>query len=275
MSEPTPTPSGPDDAQLGAVTEQELDNLLSHAATLAADASQQVGAPDSPPGAPPPPSPAELSATLDDELSRLEGLVASAASEVGTEAASPDTEDRGGGGASPKAAKTTTPEPNRGVPDFMMEFTEPASEAPSKPKAAAEAPPARTPLPDAKASQLDTPATASASSTRTATATVAAKPGIVGTGMLGVVITSKPDPELVTARGTAKEGGEGGVAAGSPASKGGIAKLLLPAETLVVRVLDLLDRPFARLGDGTKDIIGWIALATLGTALVVYLIRVI
>ena len=42
-----------------------------------------------------------------------------------------------------------------------------------------------------------------------------------------------------------------------------------------VRVLELSDKPFARFGRSVKDLVGWIALATLGTALVVYLIAVL
>jgi len=290
MSEPTPTPSGPNDAQLGAVTEQELDNLLSRASTLAADASQQVGVPESPPGAPLPPSPAELSATLDDELSRLDGLVTSAASEVGAESASVNMDSQPGVDAAPRAADSTGAAATRGVPDFMMEFTAPASEAPSKGSTSTEAPPARTPSPASTARRAPEPAPAGGppdpksahSGAPTATSappasplTATAKSGIVGTGMLGVVSTTKPQSETAAVNGTTAEVGNEGAGTGSGSSKGGLAKLMSLALGIVVRVLDVVDRPFARLGDGLKDIIGWIALATLGTALVVYMIHVI
>lgn len=284
--------------------------MLTRASTLAGDACKQVGAPDTLPGASPLPTPAELSTTLDEELSRLDGLVSATASEVGSDLPSTGASSSERTGASVNgenaskaddAAAAATPAPkaaspsgasasSRNVPDFMLEFTEPAAEPSAKPTPTPPTPAARTAAPATTPPQALEPASATAPAAsipgRAGTPVAAtgsggtsraavAKPGVVGTGMLGVVSTTKDEPATTAVENAGPKGEvpEEGTGAGS--SKSGVSKLRRAALAALVRLLEILDRPFVRLSDGLKELIGWIALATLGTALVVYLIRVI
>ena len=93
--------------------------------------------------------------------------------------------------------------------------------------------------------------------------------------MLGVVSTAKDEPPGTAEDAAAGNSEAAGEATSAVLAKGRVNGLFSAAIGLLVRLLDILDRPFARLSDGLKELIGWIALATLGTALVVYLVRVI
>lgn len=330
MGEPSPAPAGPNDAQLGGVTEKELDDLLLQASELAADASHEVGVPATKPGASPLPGPEELSSTLDDELGRLDGLIASAATEVGAEplgtsavstvtptsaesSSAPAKQNDPNAPPAPAGTPSKTPASGgpaaaRHVPDFMLEFTEPASDPPATPSPAVEKTSAPAPSGAARNAAAETASAAAgaaagkaqrpselaasndaATATRAGTAATAtppssasraatAKPGLVGTGMLGVIgTTASQQPQKASASATDASFDSASTESETEeaAHPRRLADVLSPVIDLLERLLELLDRPFAKVGAGVKEIIGWVALATLGTAVVMYLIRVI
>jgi len=126
MSEhPTPDrPSKPTkEAAWDAATEQELDDVLAKAASLASDLNQQLAAPDDHP-VPSVPDPLDAPVeVLDHELSQLGFLVDTTAQQVAEPA-------------------------EKGVPDFMSEFMAPATtSAPQSASAAEAASTATEPIP--------------------------------------------------------------------------------------------------------------------------------
>ncbi len=154
------------------------------------------------------------------------------------------------------------------IPDFMKEFLDPEPEEEAKPAETAKPPEVvtqATPMP------------------------VQTKPGVVGTGMLHQVV--KPTKEA-----------ESGVSDETPANAtpkaqnplvriarrvlvsllqrckqiGPVKPLLMRAAYWVcdkaVFVLEKIDKPVSGVGDLIRRVVGWVAVATLGTSAIVYII---
>ena len=132
------------------------------------------------------------------------------------------------------------------VPDFMKEFTEDDSTTAE-------------------------PATSTNSSVG-GQSPIGERPGTVSTGMLGVVESAT---EPVAAEPT-PPGEPGRVAA---LARGALDTLRTRASPIGLRVgnhgvrlLEIMDRPFGRIGEPIRRIVGWVAIATCGTSTIAYLI---
>ncbi|UCC31358.1 MAG: hypothetical protein JSU86_03595 [Phycisphaerales bacterium] len=267
-------PEGPDS---GVASENELNEVLAQASSLAAGLSEEVGTVEQPPVSEEPrqtPEKAEDPAAtdLDVQLAELERLVAETDSEVDDTRGSPDEDAQ-------VLSETRTSLITHPVPEFMEEFTRAeglGDAAKPEPQAPAAAIPPGGPGEGVTESRSPDVSDLGAGP----------KPGVVGTGMLGVVGEVPPVPEGTEEPAPAEPGepGHEPVEEVSAVSKiGRLADVMhkaaarsLPAALAVcdraVTLLEVINRPVAdRLGDSTLRVIGWIALATLGTSVIVYL----
>lgn len=302
MSDPKQPDRPPGDgADPGGMSEAELDSMLANASGLVSELTRQVGEPDAT-GAPAPAltSPDPVKAVvgdkeLDAELAKLDTLLSSAADDVGANP-SPTSSTSGDGGVptpSPSAPAPSKSAP-RDIPDFMQEFTQPdaapSRSTPPKPSAPASEPQKPTtprsvnvePVAKtaAKNASADSP---TAEPTPTVRAAPAGKPGVVGTGMLGVVASPVADTTLPSTTESAPTNGEPAVSpptsseAGNPPPVArrvlkGVEPLLIKVAEKGLGVMEKADRPFARLGGSARRFLGLAALATLATALIVLFI---
>lgn len=269
--------------------EQELDAVLAKASSLAEGLSAEVGSSDAPPVATVATSPHTDDnapvANLDEELSTLEGLLAKTETELHESAAggsAVDGEDDTPG-ASGEAPPTTgeAAAPDDQVPDFMAEFT--GGQDPAADPSGELDPATSAALPSLEMEEPTGGASTAASS----------KPGVVGTGMLGVVGTPQPakveeDPPGAAAShsGVAENPEEQAAAparGATAASRSAVADVrraladrLSPVTYTVaectVRMLETADRPFRKLGETPRRWLGWLALATMGTSVVVFVL---
>lgn len=172
------------------------------------------------------------------------------------------------------AASETPP----AVPDFMSEFTKPESATTSgagqsnalTPPIASRNPPKLgvvgspvTPI-DVKnePAMVGVKSVAPAAAKQTAAPAASAAPPVVSTGGPAVTIQSVPaDP----AKGAAAQ-----VVGESAAPQGKSGGAVMPLATLAVRALEMIDRPFARLGPGPRKVIGVLALLVFAASLVVF-----
>lgn len=280
--QPSSEPS--DGADSGLVPEKELDDILVEASSLAVELSNEVGEANGP-AETPQHRPAsdevvKLPQDLDAELSDLERLVAAAGGEVNEtqptdgEIAS-ETPDEPPPEASPGSEaeipdKDAPPADDGAIPDFMSEFTRPKEHADIEP-----------PAPKAVADRK-TPPDAGGEDGGSSRPAPVSKPGVVGPGIVGVVDT----PDLLS-MGLAPEQDEldtaiEGDASGSTRAAAlnnllrGAATQLSPVALAAckraVTSLEAVNRPFDRLGDPIRGMLGWLAIATMGTALIVLLI---
>ena len=290
-SDPSP-PEPSDDAVLGASAEDDLDSLLAAAADLAAEVCHEIGEPeaaakvletdaassdaDVPPGD-----------DLDAQLAELERLAETARTEVGADedaapsaAESPDTDentdqpaDVGPTAAQPVPAGDVA---EKHVDDPPDDLTHPAAdgEADELPDAedqpftgsvddvvlddddltspmagegacdAFGAPPARGGPPPAKLKQAQTPAAAQ----------------------------THPDPSAMGSAPGSAAPVEREVGQSWPAMRARLLRqgerVALPAATGVVRLLECIDKPLSAVGERARTILGCVALATLGAAVV-------
>ena len=271
-----PDDSLPNPSDDGALSNQELDEVLAQASSLADELSEQVGRaedwdPQGKHGEPP------AGATdLDAELSELERLVADASSEVDEEAHSTDQ-------GTTLAEESSAPQSeNQSIPDFMAEFTRP--EGPEEEQRAAESPPPGAPLgPPAASETADHSSEASGQHAARIT-----EPGVVGTEIIGVVGRQTPPPTDHETAETSEpagpmEGGDGtaAVLAGrvtvglndiARRAAGRLSPIALKLCDRVLHLMEVVDRPLARLGAPVRTLIGWVAIATAGTAVIAFVI---
>lgn len=269
----------PDDA--ATFPERELDDALSQAAALAADLSEDVGTPepgdrnreiaDLSPTLPRGAKPRIERIDMDQELSGLERAVSATAGEIGSAA-----------GTSPAETKGTGP----AVPDFMSEFTRPAQ--PSTPSLK----PAPAPKPtEAAGSNIETAKSEAhpapvATSTKPAakspaekspmaggTAAKSAKGAAHGADLMGsapgvVGNIAEPLSKLQTAKAFGAPGPESLQQSGerSPAAQGG--GWLRLAERGVA-MLERINRPFEWVHPQVRQLLGWVAIATMATSIIV------
>jgi hypothetical protein len=255
----------PDDAtNLG--SEQDLDEALLRASELAENIAAEVGREAAPSAA----SPRSAGAPIPDfdaALSELESLVAETDRQVDGETEG-SSSTPSGAHAAPNTAAESDPDANYEVPDFMAEFMEPEPPKPETKKPARPKPPP----------PLDIPQPASVAPA-SATTISASKPGVIGTGMLGVVggeVAEPPSAHDIAS--TPPKAGRHAAASAVEDAKTWSQKLIEPIEgpalkaaTIVATTVELLDRPVALFGERGRRILGWIALATFGTAIVAYM----
>jgi len=254
------SPEPPEGSDSGVASENELDEVLAQASSLAAELSEEIGAADELPvseDARRAPEQAGNLATaeLDAQLNEIDRLVAETNSEVDDASGRPD--EHALPPSEPPASPSAPP-----VPEFMEEFTRP--ERPGD------------------AAQPGAQAPASGASTGDA----GPKPGVVGTGMLGVVGAAPPALEEAKKPPPSEAGESGNELPGEMpvASKTGkladlvhwaaarSSPVVLAVCDRALTLLEVVNRPVAdKLGDSTLRVIGWIALATLGTSVIVYL----
>ena len=229
------------------VSETELDAALSHAASLAADLSKQLqsNGNSAAPAETAPSTPLEdPQRDLDVELQQLEQLVGTAAAQV-------------------QAVDDAAPaSPAENVPDFMSEFTVP----PASSDAAAGDLSSSTSADDLMADLVDH------RQQRARAAAEPGKPGVVGSGIVGVVggtvnmppVAPKPvEPSPAEAEPDP-----------SPWTRPRLAERFGPPILSLldrfVAVLELIDRPLARIGGGARRTVGWIAIAMIAASIVVF-----
>jgi len=162
-------------------------------------------------------------------------------------AASADTDD----------ADATLP-----VPDFMKEFTEPASPTPAPETATTES---AEPVPAQASDLIEPPPAAAVAPDLTAPQPTDPSAGFP-TGMPQLAASTKPpDPTAGGDAANARTGRLQSIRAGLSARTLGLADK-------TADVLEALDRPFGKLGPRVRSIAGWFALSTLGTSLIVLLV---
>ena len=295
--EPAPDPMPSDSPGLlgDTASEDELDTLLSQAASLSDEVVGQVGTS----------ADQQASADTDDdpvpdvdaELAELEDLLSKTGAEIGREplniselalpdvgtetltenevdtpsvepttaadSASEPAQPEGNTESSEKAnSAPAPPDVDLDVPDFMSEFTEPAPE----PKTVA-------PTDHIEAGSTST-ATASANlgpdvSSLEKKAAPTAVPAHVAVlaGREPAANFDATKPEAIPPDGT--DNSKVGVRR-RVATK--ITPLALPICDRAVRLLEALNRPTQRIGYAPRILIGWLAIATIGTSLIVFLI---
>ncbi|MCH7839735.1 MAG: hypothetical protein IID38_05815 [Planctomycetes bacterium] len=287
---------GPEEDPAGA-SETELDDILAQAASLATGLSEELGSEEaastsqeSPAAsdaavergevrAADPTPEAEPQRNLEGELENLDELLATTSSEL----AGPARDQSGAVEANGEPAASTDKSDADGttVPTFMDEFTQP--EAPAE-----EAPELETLAQDdatgAEESPSKPPEEAGA-----VTGNPQAKPGVVGTGMLGVVSTpgASPISEVADVAAAMPES-EVDIAAGSsepdPSPKSPLLSRLLALPRVVAsrlapvndllceqgsRLLDLMDRPLQHTNSLVRRLVGLVALATMAISIIV------
>ena len=241
------------------IPEQELLDVLAEASKLARELAvqldgEQLPPMDDAPGLEP------KSSKVEDQLNDLDVLVATTSDELGEAPPSPD-ESFGSDVASSSEDAAAT------IPDFMDEFTHatgagdgPSDSSPAPTDAplasdGGEASPG--PLPQAKP-----------------------KPGVIGTGIIGVATAKPPAPQPFADDDPVEEASSRrsvtpretfarftGLATSAAQS---LLTLTLPAADRVVGLLEKGDRPLAKLNAPIRRVIGWLAIATLGTSAFVF-----
>lgn len=230
-------------------SEAELEAALSRAAALAAELSGQIQSavdPAASSGSALHGSPFDHPSTeLGAELDQLEQLVSTTAAQL-------------------QSAENAPPVPSTGpahtLPDFMAEFT-----APHKPSARS--------APEGSPSTVDDDlmtAPANKPRDRAMPKAAFAKPGVVGSGMMGVVGGAVNIAPLAVPR----PGEPVAQAECERESRPGRATRLVAPLLVILQafasMLELIDRPFARISGGVRRIVGWIAIALIVTSMLVF-----
>lgn len=266
MTDEQPLPADPpnNDASVEGLTESDLDALLAQASSLADDIAVQVG-PESPaptqtaladeaPGDQPlsgSPQPGD-GAGLDAKLTELDALAQTTSTELG--GAAPPTDGTPAGADGQPAGEETSA---AGVPDFMREFTEPSAEGASGAVSGDTDP--HTPNDGGAAKATDTPPTQDD----------------------GLDSLENPPAEQVAPESADNAGEDNTVKA--PSRFGPLASLLsdrankagLVSAELAISALTILDRPFVGMSEKLKRLLGWVAISTTLTALIVLAISIV
>ncbi len=280
--EPTPNPfspdptGGPDGEEVSA---EDLDALLSEASALASEISADLGESSGETEAEPPgptenaqssPEPIGLTDGVDTQLQRIEGFVAEASSELGASLEPPDERTE------PDQAPSPPPE-ERSIPAFMDDLTRAADDAASTP--AGEMENTSADLHEPEPPEIE------------AKQSAPTEPGITSPPVLGDAPAvsdlpaegSGPAPEKRPQPARHET-----MSADDPTDPGAVpnadrigaihraAARLSPAALGLcnygVQLLEIVDRPARRLGPGPRHAIGWLAIATLGTSFIVFVV---
>ena len=277
-----PASDAPGDQDVDFASDQDLDDVLAQAAGLAADLSRELGAGEGPSestdGLPTPGDAENRQTDRDDTPQDIDRPVEASAAEL----------DSAPSGVAESAPSTTEPAPSQDepvsdstytVPEFMDEFTQP-EDSPETAPGGSQQRAADSQKPVSKAPAAGTAANEAPRSG------ASAKPGVVGTGMMGVVGTPSPAPagdSPTSPPGAPDE--EADLASGTPGG-GQMVPLLRQAVDRAsplafsacdraVSILEAIDRPVAKAGPAVRRAIGWLAIATAATSAVVYLISLL
>ncbi|RME37136.1 MAG: hypothetical protein D6788_10110 [Planctomycetota bacterium] len=269
-NDPSSSPPSPGDKpEEEIVSADELAAVMEEASSVARELAQEVGvggdqettAPAAPQaeGAPGGPSPEEVAdgIDLDARLSELERLVETASRELGGDLDRQEPvsmTDLSRTGMSPGEASSPSSPAAEDAPDFMAEFMEGSEEEKNAPEP--------QPVPAAPSPTISAPVTSP-------------KPGVVSTPDLA---PAQPEEKVEE---TEEEPAEPSAGLGER-----IAGMLKPMTAVVsglalhaadkgVTVLELVDKPLARFGDTVRRIVGWVGLATLGAALMLYMVSLL
>lgn len=249
-----PLPDQSRSAEPTGLSEVDLDAALSDAAALASELSHNVGPPDAPDSSPG----ADLAgdeairceADLDAQLDDMERLLDAAGTAVDVPPSEPEVP--------PEHSDAGTPAPSNTAADDLTV----AQGTPS--------------LPDVLGAESETP---SAQSGPTPDAGSAPEPGIVG----GRIVNTRPGSldmraPVESPPDSAKEN-TGEVEAAEPA--GILLRITSRVSPVASRLceravgaLELIDKPVARIGPGTRHRLGIAAIAILALALVAYVVSV-
>lgn len=241
----------------------DLEAALTQAASLASDLAVALGEVPPPSASAPsdasPTAPAVDAASLDSELSKLEDLVEETAKEI-----APDS----GGSSS-------------AVPESMSEPTE----QPAGPAQQADGSADESPAPSGDTKGEDASAIAPPEQIAKANLAESVQSGVVGTGMLGVVGNIKKPSPIGRQGVSSADGAAAGDASSDKATPASgpmtriraiiserIAPGLYAVSERAVGVLEKIDAPFGRVGGKVRDLIGWVALATVATSILVLIL---
>lgn len=254
--------------------DRSLEELLAEASTLAAELSHELGGLEADLAIEEfrtSDTPADHESELDTELGKHEATGESNPEAVAgadmslldafeTDDPTPRSPTDDSGPQTDPAGLGATESGEENVPDFMKEFTGPDSTTPE-------------PVPPVTSSEAGQSPSAE-------------RPGVVGTGMLGVVgSVANPvgedagdepakDEPVVAESTQSKQPGRLAALAHSTMVKlsASAAPMGLRVGDLGVRLLETIDRPFGRIGEPIRRIVGWVAIATFGTSTVAYFI---
>ncbi len=200
---------------------------------------------------------------LDNELAELERLVGTVSDEIDADAVEATNENSEGASDEPSDTPTrAAPE----VPDFMSEFTE--AEEPAVEQGSVDA--------------TDGTSGGGDPHTTTVSAVADSKQGVVSSSMLGVVGTASTadDPsEEATDEANSTEETEpeevpliGRLKASVAAP---LSKVAFRGATVVAGVCEQVDRPFTRLKAPLRRGLGYLAIATFGTAVLAFMLSLV
>jgi hypothetical protein len=265
---PNPSPSDtPGDAGEEMISERELDEILSQASSLAADLSEEVG--EAPPASASS-SVSDVEADLDAELTELERLVAQTADAVESTIGQSGPAGSASGEPTLDGAEETPKHKSLVIPDFMDEFTRP----------------------EEPADQDDTPGPVDAAPAafveQSTTPPAEPMPGVIQGGTPAPTESYLPPREE---RITKPEPPEPEVPAAPKEVPAGpdrklperLSRLVQPVQAKAapslrtvcsagVSLLETIDRPISRMGAASRQLLGLVAIATAGAALIVLLI---
>ncbi len=293
------TPDPADNADPDVAPLDGLDDLLADAASLANELAGEVGDPEASdaPAQPSQPTSAldEPPDGLDAKLAELEELARTATAEIGDgNEAPPSDEQQSAPEATEDASSEPEPQTPTDVPAFMGDLMQPAE---PEPPAAAEAsaaatPPAAEPSVDADSPKPQPPRDRPLPGVINAE-TIQSLPDLdalpslddgTGTDQApppgDLPATDKPQPKQDKAPDGAEEKPKD--PSEEPATKPRhnpfrhlAARLSTPALAVCERsatALEAVDKPFSKVGDVPRRIIGWFAVATLFVSLIVLII---
>ena len=260
-----------DGVDSGFIPEDELAEVFSQASKIADELARQLDGDDTVPATATPASfpdvvsePPELDAQLDE----LDSLMSSVDREV---QGSPATcnEPASDISATPSAEST----PAQAIPDFMNEFTHPQGRDDANTKPSMES--------ALDASLASPQALSEAAAQVNPTVQSGTKPGVIASSSTESSDTeiAQPPSEVTVQHAPPNESdrkyrslrerlAKASDLANSAAHR--ITPLLLPAAEKFIGVLEKTDRPFARLKPPFRRAIGWLAIATLGTSVLVF-----
>lgn len=237
------------------ISEQEVTEVLAEASKLACELARQL---DGEEATPVPPAQADIlseSPNVDQQLDDVDALLAITSDELSEAPTDKDAEPQLVPGGEEEVPA---------VPNFMDEFTQPVGESD-----------------DASDSMKQPVGDAVADAMKHDGAQAGPRPGVVGTGIVGVATDISPEPQIVAEdepvavlRGiiALKVREHLGKLASLAVSTGkGILARLFPVADRAVGVLEKTDRPFTWIKEPIRRGIGWLAIATLGTSVFVFL----
>jgi hypothetical protein len=277
-----PASDSPGGEDVSFVGDENLDDILAQAAGLAADLSRELGAREDPSESTDGPT---APGNGEDRPTDLDATPQDIGQPVQTNAAESDSAP-----APESESAPSTPEPvpspddpvsdsPYAVPKLTAEFTRP-EDSPETAPAGSQERAANSQKPVTPPSAVGSPAN------QAPRPGGSSKPGVVGSGTMGVVGTPSPAPaDSNPAPPPGAPSGQTDLAPGTPESPqiaSPLRQAVARASPLVwsvcdraLSLLEVIDRPLAKLGSSIRRAIGWFAIATAATAVIAYLISLL